>query len=77
MQFYCDPEREQDAHALPDAETFHSDAVFHASRMPENLERGWYWWACFPGCLPDGPPSGPFGTEALAIIDARESVGAA
>lgn len=33
---------------------------------------GWYWWACFPGCLPDGDASGPFNTEAEAIADARE-----
>jgi hypothetical protein len=33
---------------------------------------GWYWWSCFPGCLPDGDPSGPFATEAEAIADAQE-----
>jgi hypothetical protein len=32
---------------------------------------GWYWWACFPGCMPDGEPSGPFATEAEAIADAQ------
>ena len=31
---------------------------------------GFYWWACFPGCLPDGDPSGPFQTEQEAIDDA-------
>lgn len=35
------------------------------------LEPGWYWWACFPGCLPDGEPSGPFATEQEAIDDAQ------
>jgi hypothetical protein len=34
---------------------------------------GWYWWACFPGCLPDGDPSGPFASEQDAINDAQES----
>lgn len=34
---------------------------------------GWYWQACFPGCLPDGDPIGPFATEAEALADARES----
>ncbi len=33
---------------------------------------GWYWWACFPGCLPDGEPTGPFETEEEAIANARE-----
>lgn len=32
---------------------------------------GWYWQACFPGCLPDGEPSGPFKTEQDAITDAN------
>lgn len=34
---------------------------------------GWYWWACFPGCLPDGEPNGPFATEAEAIADAQDT----
>ena len=33
---------------------------------------GWYWWACFPGCLPDGDAVGPFATEAEAIADAQD-----
>lgn len=33
---------------------------------------GYYWWAGFPGCLPDGDPVGPFPTEEAAIQDARE-----
>jgi hypothetical protein len=28
---------------------------------------GWYWWACFPGCLPDGEPQGPYESETEAI----------
>jgi hypothetical protein len=31
---------------------------------------GWFWRACFPGCLPDGEPFGPFPTEAAAENDA-------
>ncbi len=34
------------------------------------FEPGWYWWACFPGCLPDSEPNGPFDTEADAYLDA-------
>jgi hypothetical protein len=33
---------------------------------------GWYWWPCFPGCLPDGEASGPFASEADAIADAQD-----
>lgn len=35
---------------------------------------GWYWWACFPGCLPDGDPNGPFDTERGALLDVYEQV---
>ncbi len=51
-----------------------------SAKMADGLAReaaaaelsGWYWWACFPGCLPDGDPSGPFPTEALALADAQD-----
>ncbi len=33
---------------------------------------GWYWWTCFPGCLPDGDPVGPFKTEQEAFEDAQQ-----
>lgn len=36
-----------------------------------NLE-GWYYWTCFPGCLPEGDPIGPFETEEEALEAARE-----
>lgn len=32
---------------------------------------GWYWWPCFPGCLPDGDPVGPFNSSSAAYADAR------
>lgn len=33
---------------------------------------GWFWWTCFPGCIPNGPAIGPFDTYADALADARE-----
>lgn len=30
---------------------------------------GVYWWACFPGCLPDSDASGPFASEDEALED--------
>lgn len=35
---------------------------------------GWYWWTCFPGCLPESEPFGPFETEEDAIENAREDI---
>ena len=33
---------------------------------------GFYWWPCFPGCIPDSDPIGPFETEEEAIRDAQQ-----
>ena len=30
---------------------------------------GVYWWACFPGCLPDSDAFGPFASEDEALAD--------
>lgn len=29
--------------------------------------QAWYWWSCFPGCLPDSDPIGPFATECATL----------
>ena len=56
-------------------EVFYSDLA--GVRMPsdpagetETVEPGWYWWPCFPGCLPDSDPVGPYQSERDAVIDA-------
>lgn len=33
---------------------------------------GWYYWYCFPGCLPDSDPYGPYNTEQEAVDAAQE-----
>lgn len=57
---------------LPDIEVFHADGT-EAFPGPdgEALSIGFYWWACFPGCLPDGEPMGPFDTAEDAVEDAQ------
>ena len=51
-------------------EVFHSDA---GVLSPTGVQfPGWYWWPCFPGCLPDGDANGPFTTEAEALADAQD-----
>lgn len=40
----------------------------------ESDAQAWYWWPCYPGCLPDSEDyNGPFETPLAAFIDARES----
>ena len=71
MQAYSDPTRASDPHALPDIEVFrmHGDQFAFNG---EPFESGWYYWFCFPGCLPDGDPIGPFATREEAIAAAQE-----
>jgi len=70
-QAYSDSRRESDPYALPDVEVFHSND-YPAEKDEEPLETGWYWRFCFPGCLPGDDSSGPFATEAEALVDAQE-----
>lgn len=76
MQAYSDPKRESDPHALPDLEVFflaagEMDVGDDDAGEPIPCERGWHYWFCFPGCMPDGELQGPFATEAEALVDAR------
>lgn len=52
---------------LPDSMSEEDSKVEH-----ETAHLGWYWWPCFPGCMPDGDANGPFETEAEALADAQE-----
>lgn len=80
--FFFDPDRESEEHALPDGEVFYVSPLI-ARYNRENADHGddgtiytdgWYWWACFPGCMPegDGIATGPFTTPGEALLDARE-----
>jgi hypothetical protein len=53
-------------------EVFYADAQ-HGRQLPAGESPtllGWYWQACFPGCLPDGEAVGPFDTALEAYADA-------
>ena len=77
MYAYFDEERENVYHALPDLEVFYADENL-CTDWNEYAEEGteytpgFYWWPCYPGCLPDGEPSGPFETEEEALENARD-----
>ena len=78
MQAYSDATREHEQHALPDVEVFYmthqiANDLDGESGVFQNWPAGYYWWSCFPGCLPDSEPYGPFDTEADALADARQN----
>lgn len=86
MQIYSNPKRANDPHALPDVEVFEiwgatpyvecpqcdDDKPDHDIHKTDHC--GWYWWSCFPGCLPDSDPIGPFDTETEAVADAQNGM---
>ena len=78
-RIYSDPSREEETFSLPDIEVFHhdgkrvADGDCWANEDGEPLPAGWYWWTCFPGCLPDSDPRGPFDSEEEAISDAQDA----
>ena len=82
MQAYSDPQRECDLYALPDVEVFfvgetmksqdtRAARAAHIEPYWADFDNGWYWWSCFPGCLPDSEPCGPFVTREEAMKDAQ------
>lgn len=74
-QHYSNPERANDPHAIPNIEVFYMDGTDYVDTHGDGPKPGWYWHPCFPGCLPDGEPSGPFETEEKALADAQDDEG--
>lgn len=86
MQVYSDPKRASLPHALPNVEVFYLhagprkayDRAYAMDFCEEHVDpcdclaKGWYWWGCLPGCLPDGGLNGPFDSAAAATADAQE-----
>lgn len=72
-QHYSDPGRAVLDTALPDIETFEwSDEEAQEYFEDREATGGWYFWFCFPGCMPDSQPVGPFETEQEAIDEAQD-----
>ena len=54
-----------------DGTLFGSFEVYWKGHTNKDGELGWYWQACFPGCIPDGEPTGPFDNAVDAYNDAN------
>lgn len=72
MQTYSDPSRAADPHALPDVEVFYHRAIDCGDGPFDEGGPGWYYWYCFPGCMPDSDPIGPFASAAEAESAAQD-----
>jgi hypothetical protein len=51
---------------------FCREATVAHDELPYPNAEGWYYWYCFPGCMPDSGPIGPFATEAEALAAAQD-----
>lgn len=83
---YLNPADEKDPYRLPNVEVFwvdegewfwdengnRTDDRSDEEGIPySSCDKGYYYWFCFPGCMPDSNPYGPFETEEEAIENCR------
>jgi hypothetical protein len=47
------------------------DKMIDAIIADHEITGGWFYWYCFPGCMPDSSPIGPYATHHLAIAAAQ------
>jgi hypothetical protein len=64
-----EPIYDHDPHTGVSLEVFFAD---HWLARSFSTRSGWFWWHCKPGCLPDMPPTGPFGTSYAAYRNASD-----
>lgn len=48
------------------------EKMFDTMIEEEGIQGGWFYWYCFPGCLPDSDPFGPYDTWQAAKTAMRE-----
>jgi hypothetical protein len=51
------------------------EKMFDTIIEDEGITGGWFYWFCFPGCMPDSNAIGPFASHKEALADAREQFG--
>jgi len=48
------------------------DAMFDEMIRDNGIEGGWFYWYCFPGCMPDSDAMGPYATRQEALKAAQD-----
>jgi hypothetical protein len=51
------------------------EKMFDTMIEEEGIKGGWFYWYCFPGCLPDSEPMGPYDTAKEAKKAAQDDAG--
>lgn len=50
------------------------EQMFEEMIRDEQISGGWFYWFCFPGCIPESEPFGPYDTAEEAMAAARDMV---
>ena len=66
MMIHSNLNKRQNERCLPDVEVFSLRREEMENEDGDYYDPGWYYWFCFPGCLPDSSPFGPYKTPAAA-----------
>ena len=74
VQIDCDKHGETTVHGgHVDANGYRCpDCGAECNSTGETGRKGWFWWTCLPGCLPDSDAHGPFDTAEKASADAND-----
>lgn len=48
------------------------ERMFDAMIKENDIQGGWFYWYCFPGCLPDSEAIGPYATHDEALKAAQD-----
>jgi hypothetical protein len=48
------------------------EAMFDSIVEEQGITGGWFYWYCFPGCMPDSSAMGPYESHAAALEAAQE-----
>ncbi len=48
------------------------EAMLNAMVEEEGITGGWFYWFCFPGCMPDSEAIGPYDTRQEAVEAAQD-----
>ena len=51
------------------------ERMFDEMIEDEGITGGWFYWYCFPGCMPDSEAMGPYDSYAQALEAARDEAG--
>ena len=56
----------------PESKVICPDCGHNSGAPAASDKKGWFYWFCFPDCMPDSEEHGPFDTREEALENARD-----